>query len=221
MKICTSCGVAKEIEEFHRDRTTTDGRYPICKECKNTKHRRYYLANTEKEIARVMRSRKKHLEKYTQTIAKWRVANRKRINDNQNRRYAENPEKIRAYARKVISSLKGKLNNTIKSRIGKGLRGSKKGQHWEDLVGFTVEQLKGHLEKMFTPEMNWDNYGTVWEIDHKIPIAIFNYERPEDIDFRICWSLNNLQPLNYSENRSKRDKIDKPFQPSLALNMGG
>jgi hypothetical protein len=178
------------------------------------------MANAEEQIARVMRSRKKHYGRYTQTIAKWRATNRKRINDNQNRRYAENPEKGRTYARKVISSPKGKLNNTVKSRIWKGLRGSKAGQHWEELVDFTVDQLKTHLEKMFTSEMNWENYGTVWEIDHKIPIAVFNYEKPEDLDFRLCWSLKNLQPLESSKNRSKRDKIDKPFQPSLALSAG-
>ncbi len=65
--------------------------------------------------------------------------------------------------------------------------------------------------------MSWENYGTVWEIDHKIPIAAFNFERPEDIDFKKCWELKNLRPLEIYKNRSKQARIDKPFQPSLTI----
>ena len=73
------------------------------------------------------------------------------------------------------------------------------------------------LEKLFTVGMTWKNYGTVWEIDHKIPVAIFNFEKPEHIDFRLCWNLKNLQPLEKEKNRAKSAKIEEPFQPSFAF----
>ena len=44
-------------------------------------------------------------------------------------------------------------------------------------------------------------------------------ERPEDEDFKRCWALSNLQPLWMSENRSKNDKLEKPFQPSLKFGV--
>jgi hypothetical protein len=75
-----------------------------------------------------------------------------------------------------------------------------------------------HLEKQFLPGMSWENMGE-WHIDHKIPIAAFNFEKPEDIDFKRCWALKNLQPLWKSENCIKGAKIDKPFQPSLNLSL--
>lgn len=132
-----------------------------------------------------------------------------------------NPDRVRELVNrgniKSRSTSKGKLNHNIGNNIGHSLRGSKAGRRWEDLVGFTVEQLKKHLEKRFEPRMTWENYGTYWEIDHKIPIAVFNFEKPEDIDFRLCWSLKNLQPLEAKKNRSKQDKIGKPFQPSLLV----
>jgi hypothetical protein len=87
------------------------------------------------------------------------------------------------------------------------------------LVGYTIDQLKDHLEKLFTKEMTWDNYGIFWEIDHKVPIAVYNFEQPEDIDFKLCWSLKNLQPLECSKNRSKGDSVGKPFQPSLCMSI--
>ena len=81
----------------------------------------------------------------------------------------------------------------------------------------TCKRCNQKLEKKFKPGMTWENHGTVWHIDHKIPIAVFNFEKPDDIDFRLCWSLKNLQPLEASENMSKNDTIDAPFQPSLAM----
>jgi hypothetical protein len=83
------------------------------------------------------------------------------------------------------------------------------------------KQIKVHLEKRFKQGMTWENYGTVWSIDHKTPVSVFNFGRPEDIDFHICWSLKNLQPLGCAENSQKRAKIDKPFQPSLTIAVGG
>jgi hypothetical protein len=65
--------------------------------------------------------------------------------------------------------------------------------------------------------MNRENYGLFWEVDHKIPVAAFNFQTPEDPDFKKCWSLKNLQPLGKSENRRKQDRVDKPFQPSLTI----
>jgi 5-methylcytosine-specific restriction endonuclease McrA len=54
-------------------------------------------------------------------------------------------------------------------------------------------------------------------VDHIIPIAVFNFEKPEDIDFRRCWALKNLQPLESKQNQSKGAKIDRPFQPALMI----
>lgn len=125
--------------------------------------------------------------------------------------------------RRANTKRRKNIKYRISGSVSRGIRtslfdnGSKENQHWETLVDFTVDQLKGHLEKLFKPGMTWENYGTYWHIDHKTPIAVFNFEKPEDIDFKICWSLKNLQPLEASINMSKGAKIDKPFQPSLAI----
>lgn len=134
---------------------------------------------------------------------------------------ANNPEKVKATRkksqRKIRSTVKGKLNHNLSSEMLQSLKKKKAGRHWESLVDYTVDQLKRHLEKLFKPGMTWENYGTVWEIDHKIPIAVFNYEHPEHIDFKLCWSLKNLQPLEVTKNRSKNAKLYEPFQPALLL----
>ena len=114
-----------------------------------------------------------------------------------------------------------KLNENISRAIYRSLKrnnGNKNGRHWETLVGFTVKQLKKHLEKLFAVGMTWDNYGKLgWEIDHRIPISVHNFMNPEHRDFRRCWSLSNLQPLWGKKNREKHNKITAHFQPSLSL----
>jgi hypothetical protein len=74
------------------------------------------------------------------------------------------------------------------------------------MLPYTVEQLKAHLESKFQPDMTWENYGD-WHVDHKRPISNFNFNSHKDPDFRECWSLDNLQPLWGEENWSKGSKI--------------
>jgi len=179
----------------------------------------------------------KNQEKRKEGWRQWRINNPQKIKETKRKSYInhseevkecvnrwrkENPERRRKTAReeakKRRNTPKGKLNNCISRAIHHSLKqGLKAGRHWEDLVGYTINQLKKHLEKRFTPEMSWQNHGIFWHIDHKVPIVAFNFEKPDDIDFRICWSLKNLQPLESKKNMSKGAKIKEPFQPCLAI----
>ena len=54
--------------------------------------------------------------------------------------------------------------------------------------------------------MSWNNYGK-WHVDHIIPISSFKFESIHDVEFKKCWSLDNLQPLWGSENIIKSNKL--------------
>lgn len=69
------------------------------------------------------------------------------------------------------------------------------------LIGCPVHQLQEHLEKQFTPEMNWDNYGSYWHVDHIRPCASFDLSRREEQ--HRCFHFSNLQPLEGRENVRK------------------
>jgi len=62
------------------------------------------------------------------------------------------------------------------------------------------------LQNQFTKEMNWDNYGIYWNIDHRIPTSWFHFNEMDSEGFRKCWALENLQPLLEEENRAKFNK---------------
>jgi len=131
----------------------------------------------------------------------------------------DNPEYHRQYiAIKRRIDLKVNINHRISSAIGKSLKGNKIKQHWEDLVGYTLSELKKYLEKTIPKGYTWQDFlkGKL-HIDHKIPVSVFNYTKPEHIDFKRCWALGNLQLLPAKENIKKSNKLTKPFQPALAI----
>ena len=154
------------------------------------------------------------------TRKKNRDANSERINSVSKAWRSANPEHMKGY-RKIYYTKKKKdigfrLNMSVAGGIGRSIRGNKNGKHWEDLIGYTLSDLKKHLEKQFMGSIVWENYGE-WHIDHKIPISAFNFTKPEHADFKRCWALSNLQPMWASENLSKGNKLKEAFQPSLAI----
>jgi len=223
---------SEEIERQHRkyreihkvEKAETDRRYRKEHKTALTEKKRQYRESNQGKIAA---HKKEYYENNKEAIM---AKNQKWFNENPEKqramraRYVQtHPEQLKETARKSFqkrySTPKGKLALTVSAGICGSLgSGAKSGRHWETLVNFTIDQLKIHLEKQFRDGMTWDNYGKYgWHIDHIIPISAFNFERPEDIDFKICWSLENLQPLEAKKNISKGCRLDRPFQPSLAM----
>ena len=99
------------------------------------------------------------------------------------------------------------LDHNISSSVYIALRDKKAGRRWEDLLGYTIDDLMRHLEKKFDENMSWNNYGGYWHVDHILPRCSFNYENPEDKEFIDCWALENLQPLEAIANIKKGSKI--------------
>lgn len=71
------------------------------------------------------------------------------------------------------------------------------------LLGYTVDDLKKHLESKFLEGMLWNNYGD-WVVDHIKPIAQFAKEGISDS--KTINALSNLQPLWAKDNMKKHDK---------------
>jgi len=133
--------------------------------------------------------------------------NRKKINEYENG-YKKNKRRIDPRFR---------LDCNMAYMVWKGLKGNKAGRKWLKFVDYSIDKLMKHLEKQFTPEMDWNNYGIYWVVDHIIPRSKFNYIEPEHFDFKKCWSLKNLRPLEIRENLIKSNKLTKPFQPALQI----
>jgi hypothetical protein len=88
-----------------------------------------------------------------------------------------------------------KIHENLRSRLSNALKGRVKNSTIEEL-GCSIEEFKIYLEKQFDENMNWENYGIYWEIDHIQPLSkggSFHY--------------TNTQPMHFSENRSKGNRV--------------
>lgn len=75
-----------------------------------------------------------------------------------------------------------------------------------EYTGCQMERVVDWLEYNFTDEMTWENHGTVWDVDHVIPIKKWDLKSSGQID--ICFNWKNLSPLTSSKNRNgKRNNI--------------
>ena len=131
-----------------------------------------------------------------------------------------NKEKIRDYQdewvkNKTTTSPSFRMKKIVSATVGQYLRNRKlpkTSSTWLSLP-YSPEQLKEHLESLWEPWMNWDNYGKVspikktWQIDHVVPHSLFDYDCFNHPDFLKCWSLSNLRPLEAMENIRKGNRL--------------
>lgn len=72
----------------------------------------------------------------------------------------------------------------------------------EQLLGYTMGQLRNHLERQFQDGMTWELFrqGQI-HIDHIVPQAAFDMSDSEQ--WSKCWCLSNLRPMWGGENIAK------------------
>lgn len=69
MKRCGVCGEAKPLDEFHRNRSRSDGRQTACKVCNIERNRRWYRENPEARPRRMDEyARKRRREKHRMIV---------------------------------------------------------------------------------------------------------------------------------------------------------
>ena len=112
--------------------------------------------------------------------------------------------------KKIETNPEFKLRQNISKRIRQAI--DKKNVSYIKNVDFITCELKAHIESLFEPWMNWENYGRYngefnygWDIDHIVPTSSASNE--EEI-YRLN-HYTNLQPLCSKVNRDvKRHKVE-------------
>lgn len=74
-----------------------------------------------------------------------------------------------------------------------------------EFCGTKVSLIKQWLEYNFDETMNWDNYGTYWEVDHVIPTSWYDLTQQSEIDN--CYDWKNFSPLSKSDNQEKSNSV--------------
>ena len=198
-KRCSGCKEIKSINDFYKSKNNKDGYRGKCKSCFNKIQKEWYKNNLVEIKKRHKRYRKNNQEK----INRYQKIYCKKYRKN-------NPTLSRKWDRKSYlkkrKNIKFRLNRSIRRLIFYSLKKNKNGIRWRELIDFSLSDLIIHLELQFKNGMSWKNYGD-WHIDHIVPMDYFEFNSPDDDEFQICWSLNNLQPLWAGENLSKGNKF--------------
>jgi len=154
------------------------------KEERNLKARKYYKENIHK-------------------FREYKNKNRQRINAWRCKKEKENRDTNPAYKMRIY------VSNSIHRCLKKN-SGSKGGISCLTKIDYSINELKKHLESQFESWMNWDNYGVyktdgkkTWQIDHIIPQSKLLYNSMDHPNFKKCWALSNIRPLESYSNLIK------------------
>lgn len=187
----------------------------------NSRARERYWNNLEKMRGKGRESQRRSYEKNKVSLIErsklYGKKNREKILIRERKWAINNIEKYRAKnrrgnkKRKLLIKIDGRvrLSTRISDLIRRRLKarlGSKNKKHRKDYLPYDINELMRHLEKLFQPDMTWQNYGK-WHIDHKRPDSSFIYKSTKDPGFKESWALTNLQPLWAGDNLRKGKKI--------------
>lgn len=184
-KTCTECRVEKDCtrDNFAVSKTGRFGFASSCKTCQRAAYRSSAAADPERFRGYARQSYARNFPKIQARVKE------RRQNDPQ-------------YA------LRLRVSSLVRQSLGKGRLGTT----WIKLLEFSAEDLRLRMESLFTDGMSWEGFllGEI-EIDHIIPVSFFNPSDPKSLEFRMCWSLKNLQPLWRGDNRMKGDSLPANF----------
>ena len=189
--------------------------------------------NKEKYKPKQKFANKKYREEHRQDISvsnkNWRNKNKEYVKEQKKLYYEENKDHLLKLAKLRYEKNKKKINaqkyQWRKDRLKKDPAfrcmnnasrqanlmlhsqvAKKNGGSFIQSVGYTCEELCVHLEKQFTPEMNWENYGTYWHMDHIVPHSHTPYDSMNHPNFKKAWCLENLRPLEAVQNMSEGNR---------------
>jgi hypothetical protein len=207
---CKSCGAARRTEYRNKnpEKVKTSKRRSRAKHFDKVqlKQKAYWDANREKLLEQNRNRAALKGEEYNKArrllLLDPVVADRKRAIAREWRQ--ANRSKLREYAqRHWKKSSRHRLRTKFGNAITSSLRRNSKRAGWQAVLGYTIDDLKLHLERQFLAGMNWENYGQGWHIDHILPLAMFPFETINCPGFKACWALSNLRPLWADDNLRK------------------
>lgn len=186
---CAHCNINK-FEKYRTKKYCDDCKILVLRErCKT------YKANNRDKIKEYNKiNKEENKEKYAERTKIWSKENRDIINEKQ-RIYANERRK---------TDFSFKLSGTMRNRLYKVLNGGSS-ESLSKLLGCSYDMLKSWIEYQFSPEMNFDNHGSVWQLDHVIACARFELKNEDEQ--KMCFHWSNIQPLESSKNMSKKASL--------------
>jgi len=204
IKICSKCDIEKEYHLFNKDPYKKDGFESSCKECKKIISKKSYNKNKDtfqkhydknKEIIKEKNKRRNKDPEYKIKNKEYRKKSNENLKTDFIRKEKERNWMNNYRKNKFKNDIQFKIKTLIRGLINSHLKfkNIKKQYSSLDYLGCNINFYREYLEKQFLPEMNWDNHGKLWEIDHKVSISKYNLDNKEQL--KEAFNYLNTQPL--------------------------
>ena len=211
MKYCKNCDTTKPATEFSKNKLAKDGLQTRCKCCNKQENRKYYIDNAEHIKQETRKYYIDNAERIKQENRKYYIDNAEGIKQAKKKYYIDNAERIK---QENITYTKNrrktdplfKLKSNIRRSICRCIRlkGSIKNSRTAEILGCDFYFFRDYLEAQFAYGMTWENQGSVWHLDHIIPISsALTEERIIELNH-----FSNFQPLFAEDNLEKSNKLD-------------
>jgi 5-methylcytosine-specific restriction endonuclease McrA len=129
LKVCTRCRTPKSLDEFPKDKSKKDGRYPVCKVCRSPianasyaarqpqereRRKARYHANPDKFRAESKRFREEHPEYMRDYLRTYYEANKAELKADRRARYWSNVDAERRYRRQYNAANREKVREGVR-----------------------------------------------------------------------------------------------------------
>lgn len=227
MKICNKCKVEKLLTDFYKNknickacRKIYDKDYYQKNKSEIDEYQKNYRQDNKEDIADLKKDfYQVNKEEILEKQKEYREDNKEQISKKKKFYYQNNKNKIKDTHKKYdkkqrMNNPSYKLRRTVSNLIYQFIKENKNNQSCLLYLPWTISELKFHIESLFEPWMTWDNWGVFnsatwndsdpatwrWQIDHIISHSTFLYKSMDCQEFRDCWALSNLRPLNAKQN---------------------
>lgn len=85
----------------------------------------------------------------------------------------------------------------------------------EQYIGCDKPTCRQWISNQFIDGMHWNNYGSLWVIDHIIPVRLFDLR--DSAALKVAWNYHNLIPLLKEDNLYKEGNLSFSIQILTAL----
>lgn len=69
------------------------------------------------------------------------------------------------------------------------------------LLGTDKATFIKHIDKYLLDGMTKENFGSVWGLDHIVPVDLFDLDNEGEL--KLCYNFNNIMPMFNVDNRLK------------------
>ena len=166
MKKCNKCFIEKNENEYFKDKTKKDGLSTICKVCREEYGKAYRLEHKGKQKIYLKQYREENKEHLASLNKEWRKNNKEHLQKTKKEYYlgGYKEKQIKSQKKRFLERIKTDVVFRLRVSVSKHVRTALKQRKlkkdhptWSKLP-YTPQQLKEHLERLWEPWMNWDNY---------------------------------------------------------------